>query len=151
MTWLDERSPSALRPGRRPRTTLSPTLLLRDGRPWCALGTPGGDQQDQWQLLYLLRTILGGYTPQQAIDAPAVHTTSTPGSFWPRNWTPGGAVVEDRLGEDVIADLEARGHVVTRAGDWALGRLSAVTRDPRTGLMSAAANPRGAQGYAVGR
>ena len=151
MTWLDERSPSALRPGRRPRTTLSPTLLLRDGRPWCALGTPGGDQQDQWQLLYLLRTILGGYTPQQAIDAPALHTTSMPGSFWPRNWTPGGAVVEDRLGEDVIADLEARGHVVTRAGDWALGRLSAVTRDPRTGLMSAAANPRGAQGYAVGR
>ena len=74
-----------------------------------------------------------------------------PGSFWPRHWTPGGAVVEDRLGDDVIADLERRGHVVTRAGDWALGRLSAVTRDPDTGLLTAAANPRGAQGYAVGR
>jgi gamma-glutamyltranspeptidase/glutathione hydrolase len=151
MTWLDESSPSALRPGRRPRTTLSPTLLLVDGVPVSALGTPGGDQQDQWQLVYLLRTIVGGYTPQQAIDAPSLHTTSMPGSFWPRQWTPGGAVVEDRLGEDVISDLAARGHVVTRAGDWALGRLSTVTRDPATGLMSAAANPRGAQGYAVGR
>ena len=151
MTWLDEDAPSALRPGRRPRTTLTPTLLLENGVPVSALGTPGGDQQDQWQLLYLLRTIVGGYTPQQAIDAPALHTTSMPGSFWPRHWTPGGAVVEDRLGDDVIDELESRGHVVTRGGPWALGRLSAVTRDPTSGLMSAAANPRGAQGYAVGR
>lgn len=151
MMWLDEASPSALIPGRRPRTTLTPTLVLRDGEPLIALGSPGGDQQDQWQLLFLLRVLVGGYTPQQAIDAPALHTTSFPGSFWPRTWTPGGAVVEDRLGDDVIAGLERRGHVVTRAGDWALGRLSAVTRDPATGLLGAAANPRGAQGYAAGR
>ncbi|MEU4363681.1 gamma-glutamyltransferase [Promicromonospora sp. NPDC023987] len=151
MTWLDEASPSALVPGRRPRTTLTPTLVLRDGEPVLALGSPGGDQQDQWQLLFLLRVLVGGYTPQQAIDAPALHTTSFPGSFWPRTWTPGGAVVEDRLGDAVIAGLERRGHVVTRAGDWALGRLSAVTRDPATGLLGAAANPRGAQGYAAGR
>ena len=77
--------------------------------PVAALGTPGGDQQDQWQLLYLLRTLVGGYTPQQAIDAPALHTTSMPGSFWPRHWTPGGAVVEDRLGESVIGGLESAG------------------------------------------
>ncbi len=151
MTWLDETSPSALRPGERPRTTLTPTLLLRDGEPVEALGSPGGDQQDQWQLLYLLRRLVGGYEPQQAIDAPALHTTSMPGSFWPRTWTPGGAVVEDRLGEDVIADLERRGHRVTRAGDWTLGRLSCAGRDPATGVLHAAANPRGAQGYAVGR
>jgi gamma-glutamyltranspeptidase/glutathione hydrolase len=151
MAWLDEASPSRLRPGRRPRTTLTPTLVLRDGEPVMALGSPGGDQQDQWQLLMLLRTLVGGYSPQQAIDAPALHTTSMPGSFWPRTWTPGGAVVEDRLGASVVAGLEARGHVVTRAGEWALGRLSAVTRDPATGLLGAAANPRGAQGYAAGR
>ncbi|WP_253872872.1 gamma-glutamyltransferase family protein [Promicromonospora umidemergens] len=151
MTWLDEASPSALVPGRRPRTTLTPTLVLRDGEPVIALGSPGGDQQDQWQLLFLLRVLVGGYTPQQAIDAPALHTTSFPGSFWPRTWTPGGATVEDRLGDAVIAGLERRGHVVTRAGDWALGRLSAVTRDPATGMLGAAANPRGAQGYAAGR
>ncbi|SDL73488.1 gamma-glutamyltranspeptidase / glutathione hydrolase [Arthrobacter sp. ok362] len=151
MTWLEPGTPSTLAPGKRPRTTLTPTLVLRDGHAVAALGSPGGDQQDQWQLPYLLRTIVGGYSPQQAIDAPTFHTTSMPGSFWPRTWEPGGAVVEDRLGEDVIAGLERRGHVVTRAGDWALGRLSAVVRDPETGVLQAAANPRGAQGYAAGR
>ncbi|QAY64792.1 transferase [Xylanimonas allomyrinae] len=151
MTWLDDASASRLEPGRRPRTTLTPTLVLKDRQPVLALGSPGGDQQDQWQLLLLLRVLVGGYTPQQAIDAPALHTTSFPGSFWPRTWTPGGSVVEDRLGEEVIRGLEARGHVITRAGDWSLGRLSAVTRDPATGLVGAAANPRGAQGYAAGR
>ena len=151
MTWLEPGAPSALIGGKRPRTTLTPTLVLKDGHAVTALGSPGGDQQDQWQLLYLLRTIIGGYTPQQAIDAPAFHSTSFPGSFWPRTWEPGGAVVEDRLGDAVIAQLEERGHRVTRAGDWALGRISAVTRDPQTGLLQAAANPRGAQGYAAGR
>jgi gamma-glutamyltranspeptidase/glutathione hydrolase len=151
MTWLEEGSPSSLAPGRRPRTTLTPTLVLRDGVPVTALGSPGGDQQDQWQLLYLLRTLVGGYTPQQAIDAPAFHSTSFPGSFWPRTWTPGGAVVEDTLGDAVIAGLEARGHAVTRAGAWTLGRLSSVSLDAATGIVSAAANSRGAQGYAAGR
>ncbi|NMD57289.1 MULTISPECIES: gamma-glutamyltransferase family protein [Tsukamurella] len=151
MTWLEPDGPATLTPGRRPRTTLTPTLVLVDGLPVTALGSPGGDQQDQWQLLYLLRTIVGGYSPQEAIDAPAFHTTAVPGSFWPRTWTPGGVVVEDRLGDDVIAALEARGHRVTRAGDWALGRLSMAGRERRTGLLCAAANPRGAQGYAAGR
>lgn len=151
MTWLEDGAPSTLTPGKRPRTTLTPTLVLRSGQAVAALGSPGGDQQDQWQLLYLLRTIVGGYEPQQAIDAPAFHTTSIPGSFWPRTWTPGGAVVEDRLGDGVIAGLEARGHVVSRAGDWSLGRLSAVVRCPKTGVLKAAANPRGGQGYAAGR
>ena len=151
MTWLEPGAPSALTGGKRPRTTLTPTLVLKDGQAVTALGSPGGDQQDQWQLLYLLRTIVGGYTPQQAIDAPAFHSTAFPGSFWPRTWEPGGAVVEDRLGEAVIEQLEQRGHRVTRAGGWALGRISAVTRDPQTGLLQSAANPRGAQGYAAGR
>lgn len=151
MTWLEQGTPSTLTPGKRPRTTLTPTLVLRDGEAVTALGSPGGDQQDQWQLPYLLRTIVGGYSPQQAIDAPTFHTTSMPGSFWPRTWEPGGAVVEDRLGADVIAGLERRGHVVTTVGGWTLGRLSAVVRDPATGVLQAAANPRGAQGYAAGR
>ncbi|MDJ0349819.1 gamma-glutamyltransferase [Cryobacterium sp. PH29-G1] len=151
MTWLEPGAPSGLTGGKRPRTTLTPTLVLHNGHAVTALGSPGGDQQDQWQLLYLLRTLVGGYTPQQAIDAPAFHSTSFPGSFWPRTWQPGGAVVEDRLGEAVIEQLERRGHRITRAGDWSLGRISAVTRDPRTGLLQAAANPRGAQGYAAGR
>ncbi len=152
MTWLEEGLASTLTPGRRPRTTLTPTLVLDgEGRPLTALGSPGGDQQDQWQLLYLLRTLVGGWSPQAAIDAPAFHTTSSPGSFWPRDREPGGAVVEDRLGEDVIAGLARRGHRVSRAGDWALGRLSAVGIDHARGVLWGAANPRGMQGYAVGR
>ncbi|GAA1556430.1 gamma-glutamyltransferase family protein [Brevibacterium picturae] len=151
MMWLDETAPSALTPGKRPRTTLTPTLISQDGRPVIALGSPGGDQQEQWQLLMILRMLIGGYEPQQAIDAPALHTTSLAGSFWPRTWVPGGAVVEDRLGDEVIDGLIRRGHVVTKAGDWELGRLSCVTRDPATGRVTAAANPRGAQGYAAGR
>jgi len=150
MTWLEPGHASSLVPGRRPRTTLTPTLVLRDGVPEFAIGSPGGDQQDQWQLLALLRIIVGGYTPQQAIDAPALHTSALPESFWPRTWTPAGAVVENRLGEDVIAGLERRGHVVTRAGDWSLGRVSAAGKDA-AGVLWAAANPRGMQGYAAGR
>lgn len=151
MTWLDESSPSALRPGARPRTTLSPTVLSRDGRPFAALGTPGGDQQDQWQLLYLLRLLVGGWSPQAAIDAPAFHTTAAVSSFWPRTWEPGGVVAEARLGEVVLGELRERGHVLTVAGDWTLGRISTVGRDPATGWLFGAANPRGAQGYAAGR
>lgn len=151
MMWLDEELPSALQPGTRPRTTLTPTLVLRDGEPVLACGSPGGDQQDQWQLLFLLRVMVGGLELQQAIDAPALHTLSMPGSFWPRTWSPGRAVVEGRLGDEVIAGLEARGHEVVRAGDWSLGRLSCVMRDPDTGILRAAANSRGAQGYAAGR
>lgn len=151
MTWLDDASPSALAPGRRPRTTLSPTLLLRDGLPVETLGTPGGDQQDQWQLLYLLRRIVGGYSPQQAIDAPMSHTASHMSSFEPRVWAPGELVVERRVGRHVLAELVIRGHRVSVVGGWTQGRLSMVGRDPASGLVFAAANPRGAQGYAVGR
>ncbi|GGP68033.1 gamma-glutamyltransferase family protein [Saccharothrix coeruleofusca] len=151
MTWLDPAAPSRLAPGRRPRTTLTPTLLLRDGEPVAALGTPGGDQQDQWQLLYLVRTLAFGFEPQEAIDAPAFHTTAVPSSFWPRTWTPGGLVIEERAGEAVIGELRERGHDVTVSGPWSQGRLSVVTRDPASGTLQAAANPRGAQGYAAGR
>ena len=151
MTWLEEGLASSLRPGKRPRTTLSPTLVLRDGEPVLACGTPGGDQQDQWQLLFVLRVLGGGQSLQEAIDAPMWHTTSLPASFYPRGVEPAVLVAEDRLGEDVIAGLEARGHQVQRSDGWSLGRMCAVARDPETGVLSAGANPRGMQGYACGR
>jgi gamma-glutamyltranspeptidase/glutathione hydrolase len=149
MTWLEDGLPSSLRPGQRPRTTLSPTLVISPDQSILATGTPGGDQQDQWQLTFLLRYLVGGYELQQAIDAPNLHTTSALESFWPRERVPGGAVIEDRVGPDVLAGLRARGHDLTTAGPWTLGRLSAVSH----GLdgLRAAANPRGSQGYAVGR
>jgi len=151
MTWLEEGLPSTLRPSRRPRTTLSPTMVVRDGEPVMACGTPGGDQQDQWQLCFLLAHFAGGLDLQAAIDAPAWHITSFPSSFAPRLAVPGEVVVEGRLGPEVVAELERRGHRVTVLDAWSLGRLSAVTRDPATGLLYAAANPRGMQGYAAGR
>jgi len=155
MFYLEPGLANSLRPGRRPRTTLSPSLALRDGRPWLAFGTPGGDQQDQWQLTFVLDVIAADRAStlnlQDAIDAPALHTTHFPSSFYPRTAFPGEVVVESRLDEKVLADLEARGHRITRSGPWSLGRLSAVSRNDDDGVLRAAANPRGAQGYAVGR
>ena len=151
MMWLDESSPSALVPGIRPRSTLSPTMLVRDGHVVEALGTPGGDQQDQWQLLYLLRRIVGGYEPQQAIDAPMFHTDAMVASFEPRTVQTASLTVESRLGDSVIDELRARGHAITVMGPWSLGRLSAVGIEPDRGWMFAAANSRGNQGYAAGR
>jgi gamma-glutamyltranspeptidase/glutathione hydrolase len=151
MAWLEPGLPSSLEPGRRPRTTLSPTLVLRDGVPVLACGSPGGDQQDQWQLLFLLRHLVHGAELQEAIDAPAWHTTSLPSSFYPREMIPGGLVVESRIGEEAVAALTARGHRVTVSDGWSLGRLCAVARDPESGVLRAGANPRGMQGYAVGR
>lgn len=150
MFWLEEGLASSLTPGLRPRTTLTPTLVLRDGLPVLACGSPGGDQQDQWQLLFLLRHLVGGQDLQEAIDAPAWHTTSFPSSFYPRTTEPGSLVLESRLGPAVRDDLIRRGHVVTEADPWSLGRLCAVSREP-DGVLAAGANPRGMQGYAVGR
>ncbi|MGW7351841.1 gamma-glutamyltransferase family protein [Streptomyces sp. NPDC054784] len=156
MAWLEPGLPNTLTPGRRPRTTLSPSLALRDGVPVMAFGTPGGDQQDQWQLHFLVELarrppVRGGPDLQGAIDAPAWHTEAFPGSFHPRVARPGSVTVESRVGADVVAGLRRRGHRVTVGPPWSEGRLCAVARDPGTGVLSAAANPRGAQGYAVGR
>lgn len=148
-TWLEPGHPASLTPGRRPRTTLTPTLLTR-GDEVIAMGSPGGDQQDQWQLPVILRMLAGGYSGQQAIDAPSLNTTALIDSFWPRTWTPAGVNVENRAGDDLVTALEARGHRVTQTGDWSLGRVTAVGRGA-DGVLWAAANPRGAQGYAAGR
>jgi gamma-glutamyltranspeptidase/glutathione hydrolase len=150
MFWLEEGLPNSLEPGKRPRTTLSPTLVLRDGEPVLALGTPGGDQQDQWTLHVFLGHVHFGLDLQAAIDAPNHHTEAFPSSFYPRETRPRHVAVEERAGEPALTSLRARGHDVETSPPWSLGRVSAVGRDP-DGQLRAAANPRGAQGYAVGR
>ncbi|WP_439941040.1 gamma-glutamyltransferase family protein [Streptomyces sp. BBFR115] len=156
MTWLEEGLPNSLTPGRRPRTTLSPSIALRGGEPVLAFGTPGGDQQDQWQLHFFLALALrpavrGGLDLQGAVDAPNWHQDGLVGSFFPRGMRPGSVTVESRTDPATVAGLRRRGHDVTVGGPWSEGRLCAVARDPESGVLSAAANPRGMQGYAVGR
>jgi gamma-glutamyltranspeptidase/glutathione hydrolase len=149
MFWLEEGLPNSLEPGKRPRTTLSPSLAFRGGDPYIAFGTPGGDQQDQWSLLFFLHHVDLGLDLQAAIDEPSFHTNHFPSSFYPRDQRPLEIEVEGRFDDAVVAELRERGHVVEVAGDWSLGRVSAVARED--GLLKAGANPRGMQGYAAGR
>jgi gamma-glutamyltranspeptidase/glutathione hydrolase len=149
MFWLEEALPSSLTPRKRPRTTLSPTLARRDGE-LLAFGTPGGDHQDQWSLVFFLSLVHFGLNAQEAIDAPMFHTDHFPESFYPRQPRPRVVQIEERFGRETLAELERRGHLVEPQGPWSLGRVSAAGRN-REGLLYAAANPRGMQGYAVGR
>ena len=146
MFWLEQGLPGTLAPRTRPRTTLSPTLIVGDATIAC--GTPGGDSQDQWQIPFLLNHLVYGMNLQEAIDAPSWHTTHLISSFEPRTIDRRGVHAESRLGETLDA-LRERGHLVTEAGPWSLGRISAVAH--RDGMLYGAANPRGMQGYAVGR
>ena len=150
MFWLQPGRPASLGPRRRPRTTLSPSMALRDGSAWMAFGTPGGEQQDQWSLILFLRMVHHRLGIQQAIDAPSFHSEHWPSSFWPRAARPGRLVLEGRYGGDVLEELLVRGHAAEFGEPWSEGRLSAARREP-DGQMFAGANPRGMQGYAVGR
>ncbi len=140
---------SSLAPGRRPRTTLSPGLVLRGGEPYMAFGTPGGDQQDQWTMGFFLNHVVFGMNLQEAIDAPAFHTDHFPSSFYPRGASPKSLTIEVLHSDAVIGSLRDRGHEVNVSPAWSLGRISAVTRDE--GMLYAGANARGMQGYAAGR
>jgi gamma-glutamyltranspeptidase / glutathione hydrolase len=150
MFWLEEGLPNSLEPGKRPRTTLSPTLAARGGEPYVALGTPGGDQQDQWTLHVFLAHVHHGLDLQEAIDAPNHHTEAFPSSFYPRETVPRHVAVEERAGRDTFDGLRDRGHEVEESGPWTLGRVTAVARES-DGMLKAGANPRGRQGYAAGR
>jgi gamma-glutamyltranspeptidase/glutathione hydrolase len=149
MFWLDEGLPGSLAPGKRPRTTLSPSFALRDGEPYMPFGTPGGDGQDQWTLIFFLRHILHGFNLQEAIDAPTFQSHHFPSSFFPRQAEPGRLVLEGRYPAKTLEELKRRGHLAETAGPWTQGRISACAKDGE--LLKAAANPRLMQGYAVGR
>ncbi|MEM6945134.1 MAG: gamma-glutamyltransferase family protein [Pseudomonadota bacterium] len=149
MFWLDPSLPGALGPGRRPRTTLTPTLITRDGQPYLGIGTPGGDQQEQWTLSTFLRIFQQRLTLQAAIDAPQFHTAHYISSFFPRGFTPGVLHIEDRFPEATRRALAERGHVVMEQPGWTLGRVCAAGF--ADGMVRAAATPRYMQAYAVGR
>ena len=149
MFWLNEKSPSTLVPGKRPRTTLSPSLAFRNNEPYMVFGTPGGDQQDQWSAIMFLYHADHGMNLQEAIDAPSFHSEHFPGSFWPRSRQPKKVVLEDRFPKATIDELIRRGHNTEIGASWSEGRLTGATIDEN--ILKAAANPRGMQGYAAGR
>jgi gamma-glutamyltranspeptidase/glutathione hydrolase len=149
MFWLKPDLPSSLAPGKRPRTTLSVSLLYRDGKPYGSFGTPGGDQQDQWSSVFFLRHAHHNMNLQSSIDAPMFHNDHMPSSFFPRLARPGSLTLESRFSDAVQKDLVRRGHQVEIVDAWSLGRIAAVSKDGR--ILRAAANPRYMQGYAFGR
>jgi len=153
MAWLDPALPGALAPGKRPTTTLSPSMALRDGEPWLAFGTPGGDQQEQWQAILFLRLVHQRMNLQEAIDAPSWHINHFISSFWPRKVERNRLALEGRFAAATIEELKRRGHGVTVGEAWSEGRLCACSRERSQGglYLRAAANPRGMQGYAAGR
>lgn len=154
MSWLDEGVPGQVAPRKRPNCTLSPSLALREGEPYLAFGTPGGDQQDQWSLIFFLRHALHGLNLQEAIDFPSWHVNHFPASFWPRDATLNRITLESRFPQATLDGLRERGHDVVVGEPWSEGRMSACARerDSRGAwILKAAANPRGMQGYAVGR
>lgn len=150
MFWLTPGLPSSLAPGRRPRTTLTPTIATHADGAALAFGTPGGDQQDQWQLSFFLRHVHHGLNLQEAIDMPLFHTAHVPASFYPRSREPGHLMIESSAPATTLDALAARGHKLELARPWTVGRLTAARRDA-DGLLRAAATPRLMQAYAIGR
>jgi gamma-glutamyltranspeptidase/glutathione hydrolase len=153
MCWLIEGMNSSLSPRRRPRTTLTPSIVYRDGKPYLACGTPGGDQQEQWSLLLLIYHLEHGMNLQESIDMVAFHTDHLAGSFWPREVAPGSLTLEARYPTSTVEALERRGHRVVIGSPWSEGRLSACGVDGEGDqlIVKAGANPRGMQGYAIAR
>lgn len=149
MFWLADDHPSGLAPGKRPRTTLSPSFALKDGKPWLAFGTPGGDGQDQWPLTMLLRHLHHRLNLQEAIDLPQFQSFHFPNSFWPRDAEPGVLVLEGNVLPTTVEALRARRHRVEQSAPWSIGRMMAVAREG--GLLKGAASSRFKQIYAIGR
>jgi len=151
MFWLDPAHPSVLAPGKRPRTTLTPSLVTRDGAPEMVFGTPGGDQQDQWTLQFFLNVVEFGMDLQAALDAPLFHTDHLPSSFYPRETQLGSLAIEERVPEAVREALAAMGHRLTVAPEWGIGgQVCGARFDPASGRIEAGASPRGQVAYALG-
>jgi gamma-glutamyltranspeptidase/glutathione hydrolase len=148
--YLDPHHPNVVAPHKRPRTTLTPSLVLKDGRPWLVFGTPGGDQQDQWTLQFFLNYVDFDMGLQEAIDQPTFHSIHFPSSFYPHDAKAGGLVLEGRIPEAVRKELEGRGHKVRATGDWVNGKVMAVRLDKESGVLAGAVSPRGQIGYVMG-
>jgi len=136
--------PNVVAPGKRPRTTLTPSLAFRAGRPWMSFGTMGGDQQEQWSLQFVLYREAFGMRLQEAIEAPKLSTNHFPGFFAPHDHSPKHVRMEPRFGSKTIEELRRRGHEIELAPDWTEGFLSAAELHP-DGRLEAGCDPRGSK------
>jgi gamma-glutamyltranspeptidase/glutathione hydrolase len=140
---LDPLSPNVLAGGKRPRTTLTPTIVLQDGKPFLALSTPGGDSQDQQVLNVLLNVLVFGMSLQEAIEAPRINSLHPFSSFDNHESRPGVLEIERRVDADVRRALEARGHKLNVLDPYAMSTgVVAVGVDSRTGTLRGGADPR---------
>jgi len=150
MFYLDPDHANALVPGKRPRTTLTPSLVMKDGKPFMVFGTPGGDQQDQWTLQFFLNCVVFDMNMQAAVDAPNFHSSHFPASFYPHSAQPGRLNLESRIPESTIQALQEKGHDVQVAGEWSHGRVLGIRYDAESGVMSGVSTARLETGYAIG-
>ncbi|HTY55737.1 MAG TPA: gamma-glutamyltransferase family protein [Candidatus Binataceae bacterium] len=141
--YLDERHPNAVMPRKRPRTTLTPSLALRNGEPYIAFGTPGGDQQDQWTFQFFLNVVDFGMNLQEAIEAPKFSSGHFPSTFFPHDNTPGLLRIEDRVDASVRSALADLGHKIETKPSYSEGNVLAVQVDRAHGLLCGGADPRG--------
>jgi gamma-glutamyltranspeptidase / glutathione hydrolase len=143
-SWADPAHASSVQPWKRPRLTPNPALVLKDGKPYMAFGTPGGDVQCQAMLQAFLNVATFGLDPQQAVEAPRFASSSFPNSFEPHAYHPGRLQIETSVPEKVRTDLERKGHKLhlwpERA--WRAGAVSAIVIDAETGALKASADPR---------
>jgi gamma-glutamyltranspeptidase/glutathione hydrolase len=151
MFSLEKSHPNCIAPHKRPRTTLSPTLVTLNGKPYMAFGTPGGDQQDQWTLQFFLNFVEFGMNLQSAIDAPTFYTSHFPSSFYPRTSEPGTLHLEGRIPAAVRRELKRRGHRIIVDGDWVNGRVTAIRKNENNRTIEAAASSRYQTAYAMGQ
>lgn len=148
MFYLNPGRPNALAPRKRPRATLTPTLVLKNGEPHMVFGTPGGDAQDQWTLQFFLNVVDFGMSMQEAIDAPTVHSTHFPSSFYPRDAYPKVVEAEDRIPNETLDALQSMGHIVNKVDGWSNGKVMGI-RINEAKTLEAGASPRGEIAYAL--
>ncbi|MCY4595652.1 MAG: gamma-glutamyltransferase family protein [Bryobacterales bacterium] len=147
--FLEAHRSNSLQPGKQPRTTLTPTLALKGGKPFMAWGTPGGDAQDQVNLQFLLNVLEFDMDIQSALDAPLIQILDFPPSFFPREVHPGVMRVETRMDPETVEGLKALGHRVQPSGPWSIGDATAVMVDLERGVLYGAAGPRRDKSYAL--
>jgi gamma-glutamyltranspeptidase/glutathione hydrolase len=147
---LNEGEANALAPGKRPRSTLQSTLIMKDNQPFMIMGSPGGDDQVMRTMQTLMNVIDFGQNVQQAIESPRWSTASFPASPFPHTMRPGTLTVESRIPVDVQDALKAKGHRLTVVGPWVLAEMAVIQIDAKTGFLLAGADPR-ADAYAWAR